>query len=196
MKKAVIDQDSCWAEAPVPVWDILYKMQESLAASITVKDLPDAIARAQAAGSEWCYYDMENIWPACGVDLKDPLAAIAKAGRLIRAAGLRPMMANYWDSLAFKQILPYPKDVLWSKWWKAQARAGDAVDIQLPGYPQNNPQQFGEMTMRAVDLIRKTNPDVEFILINMIEYMSDSKQSLETAWEAAKPYVDGRWVWE
>lgn len=187
----------CWLEAPPRIFKIVEKMFTTQSGSIVVSGIEEAIERAKSEGSEWVYYDMENIWPdACADDLKDPIASIREAGTAIRKAGLRPMMANYWDSLPDKPILPYPKQVGWRDWWKAQARAGDSVDIQLPGYPQNQPQQFGELTKKATDLIRKTNPGTEFILINMIEYMSDNKQGLERAWQEAKPHVDGRWVWK
>jgi hypothetical protein len=195
MKKPI--NDTCWVEAPAKIWNIINDMQDNGCGSITVAGLPDAIERAKAAGVGWVYYDVENIWPdACAEDLKDPLASIKEAGRLIREAGLKPMQASYWDKLVIKRKLPYPKEVEWTEWWKTQARAGDAVDIQLPGYPQNTSQQFGEMTQRAVATIKKANPNVEWILINMIEYMSDDKQGLERAWQAAKPHVQGRWVWK
>lgn len=187
---------ACWVQAPAKIWHTMKAMADHQAGAVRLADLPAAIERAVANNVGWAYYDTENVWPdVCKDDLKDPLGSIAEAGRMIRAAGLKSLMCCYWDSLPDKPVLPYPRQVGWTEWWKAQARAGDAVDFQLPGYPQNQPSHFGELTARAAALTRKVNPDVEFLLINMIEYMSSTPQMLEAAWKAAKPHVDGRWVW-
>jgi len=194
MKKPI--NETCWAEAPAKIWNIINDMQDNQTGAINLENLPAAIQRAVENDIEWTYFDFETIWPDyCSKEIADPFGSMVKAKRLARAAGLKIMQANYWEDVP-RPGTPQTGKVTWKKWWAAHARTGDAVDIQLPGYPQNDVQTFGALTKSAVDIIKKANPNIEWILINMIEYMSDDKAGLERAWQAAKPHVQGRWVWK
>jgi hypothetical protein len=166
--------------APKGIFRVIEAVDRACAWTESLSGLRAAEARASPAHLHWVAYDLEP-WAASGADRNHPLASITIFAHRAHADGFRVLMTPWteWTHADLNEIV------------RRSAQVGDMLDLQIQGY-ECDPSRFGAAARAANAIVDRTKEQP--LIVNQIS-SKGCRRFLASDWNAARPWVEGRWVW-